>query len=137
MQGLAFLDIHKQAIFKNGVFSVPCKLFSPTATLGDTALDSDLKCLFNFIGLTVNAETGMGIVGDSAQATLNMADVTIGTPEKGWKITVYVYSLGEFMNFAVDSVAPDRTNGQYLLSLSAIKETGTGKKVYRQGLGGL
>lgn len=147
MSVFEFLEIHKKTIFSHGGVSTICILYGPdsvqglgaTLNINDSAYNADdsLKCISNFVGVSISTETGLGLIGDSAQATLNMDDVTIGAPEEDWKIYIYIPSLKDFMKFKIEDVMPDRTLGLYSLNLSVIKNTGEGKKVYRQGLGGM
>jgi len=141
------LKLHKQAVISNGGTSVPCILTSfsaqqgkgATLTVDDPDYDSldSLNCIANFIGLDISTDTGMGVVGDSAQAILNLDDIKIGVPEENWKITIYFPMIGKFIKFKIENSPIDRTQGICLLKLTCIKDYGQGKKVKRQGLGAI
>lgn len=132
----ALLKKHKKTclIAGNGR-AYECTL-KPTST----AAGFPLKGVSNFVGATFD-ENGNGYFGDSFDITLDSDDVrefTNLTPVAGWFITV---TFPEYNNtkvtFKIENVAIDRTLGMYLLHCSASKDEGKGKRINRNGNGGI
>lgn len=121
MNGFDLLKRDKRLFISNNLFSTPCTLSNGTTT------QSDLKCVSNYIGITntttKSADTNAtSIINDSAEAVLNIDDVTIGKPETNWTLSFAPRNDESIINFRIDYVMEDRTTGIYKLSLSVIKQ---------------
>ncbi len=86
--------------------------------------------------MQISADTGLGIVGDSAEATFDINDITIGRPEKGWQVEFFMH-VGEKLKFVISEVMEDRIVGIYQLKLGVVSSHGLGRRVLRQSKGGI
>jgi hypothetical protein len=122
--GYSILDAHKREYLIHGnPFSVRCQLVSSDSEdekQGSLLDDTDeLRGLPTEIGLTISSETGLGTIGNTAEFLLDINDVKIGKPAKGWKL-FYHNRAGEVLKFKVEENIEDKTIGVYRLQLSAI-----------------
>lgn len=132
----SLLKIHKKTVLVGGNgFSVDCVLKQNAAHTG-----WPIKGFSTFIGLMFD-EKGVGYFGDSFELTLDIEDVKAVTdlvPVSGWFVEV---TLVQFNNdkvlFYIEDVPIDRTLGMYLLKCSASTTKGQGRRVDRNGAGGI
>lgn len=132
--GFSMLDSHKRAFLIHGnIFSVSCELISDESDsisqgclMGGT---DDLRGLPDEVGLTISADTGLGTVNDSFEFCLDINDVKIGKPLKGWKL-FFPDRQGNINKYLVEENIVDRTAGLYRLQLCLLTEKG---KVNRLG----
>lgn len=131
-----FLKIHKKTVLLAGNgFSVDCVLKQNAAHEG-----YPLKGFSTFVGLTFD-ESGNGFFGDSFEITIDFEDVrevTTLIPVQGWYIKVIFPQMNNAeVEFYIENVATDRTLGLFLLKCSASTTKGNGRKVNRNGSGGI
>jgi len=103
------------------------------ASMDPESLDV-LKCLPNFIGLQISVDTGLPIIGDSAEASLNIDDITIGRPIKGWTIE-FPLKDGIWRKFKIEACLEDRVIGTYRVQVSLFSNHDIGTRVLRQRSG--
>lgn len=68
------------------------------------------------INLVIDMETGVDIQTEQASVVLRLSSITIGEPEKNWKVTT-TDTNGTSRNFYVVEAMPDRTAGLIILKL--------------------
>ena len=133
MNGFEMLEIDKQAIVDNGLFSTKCILYAPDGKVqgrGSTLPEDDpdydkddkLGCFAPFIGIDISTDTGLGIFADRAEVTINISSVTIGIIDEKWLIDVYFPSVKMWKKFKCEHVAIDRMLGLYLIKPSIAKD---------------
>ena len=133
MNGFEMLEIDKQAVIDNGLFSTKCILYSPDGKVqgrGSTLPEDDpdynkddkLGCFAPFIGIDISTDTGLGIFADSAEVTINLSSVNIGVINKDWLIDIYFPSIKEWKKFKCEHVAIDRLIGVYLIKPTIAKD---------------
>lgn len=133
MNGFEMLEIDKQAVIDNGLFSTKCILYSPDgkvqgrgSTLSEDDLDFNkddkLNCFAPFIGIDISTDTRLGIFADRAEITINLSSVKIGVIKEDWLIDVYFHSIRRWQKFKCEHVAIDRLLGIYLIKPSIAKE---------------
>lgn len=133
MNGFEMLEIDKQTIVDNGLFSTKCILYSPDGKIqgrGSTLSENDpdydkddkLGCFAPFIGIDISTDTGLGIFADRAEITINMTSVKIGVVDKDWLIDIYFPSIKEWKKFKCEHVAIDRMLGIYLIKPTIAKD---------------
>ena len=133
MNGFEMLEIDKQAIVDNGLFSTKCILYSPDGKVqgrGSTLPEDDpdydkddrVGCFAPFIGIDISTDTGLGIFADRAEVTINISSVTIGIIDEKWLIDVYFPSVKTWKKFKCEHVAIDRMLGLYLIKPSIAKD---------------
>lgn len=133
MNGFEMLEIDKQTIVDNGLFSTKCILYSPDGKIqgrGSTLSENDpdydkddkLGCFAPFIGVDISTDTGLGIFADSAEVTINLTSVKIGVVDKDWLIDIYFPSIKEWKKFKCEHVAIDRMLGIYLIKPTIAKD---------------
>ena len=133
MNGFEMLEIDKQTIVDNGLFSTKCILYSPDGKIqgrGSTLSENDpdydkddkLGCFAPFIGVDISTDTGLGIFADSAEVTINLTSVKIGVVDKDWLIDIYFPSIKDWKKFKCEHVAIDRMLGIYLIKPTIAKD---------------
>lgn len=133
MNGFEMLEIDKQAVIDNGLFSTKCILYSPDgkvqgrgSTLSkddpDFNKDDKLNCFAPFIGIDISTDTGLGIFADRAEVTINISSVNIGVIAENWLIDIYFPSIKKWKKFKCEHIAIDRMLGLYLIKPSIAKE---------------
>ena len=133
MNGFEMLEIDKQTIVDNGLFSTKCILYSPDGKIqgrGSTLSENDpdydkddkLGCFAPFIGIDISTDTGLGIFADRVEVTINMTSVKIGVVDKDWLIDIYFPSIKEWKKFKCEHVAIDRMLGIYLIKPTIAKD---------------
>lgn len=148
MYGFDILKQDKRAIIKDGPFSTKCILYDSkkekiqglgsTLPVNTAGYDKDdvLMCFAPFIGLDIDLTTGFGAFADRAEITLDMNDITIGDIKTDWYIDVWYPIISKWINFKVESVAPDRMLGLYLIKPTVIQK-GNSTLIGRTVLGGI
>lgn len=133
MNGFEMLEIDKQAVIDNGLFSTKCILYSPDGKVQgrgsalseddpDYNKDDKLGCFAPFIGIDISTDTGLGIFADRAEVTINLTSVKIGVVDKDWLIDIYFPSIKEWKKFKCEHVAIDRMLGIYLIKPTIAKD---------------
>lgn len=133
MNGFEMLEIDKQAVIDNGLFSTKCILYSPDGKVqgrGSTLSEDDpdfnkddkLNCFAPFIGIDISTDTGLGIFADRAEITINLSSVKIGVIKEDWLIDMYFHSIRKWKKFKCEHIAIDRMLGLYLIKPSIAKE---------------
>lgn len=137
MNGFDMLKQHNQIIIDNNPFSSSCILKSSDGKVqGSKESPEALRCFAPYTGLKIDAE-GRLIWASNCEVTMNMQSVTIGKPEKNWKIDIYFEMLSKWVSFNIEEVIPDNTLGWYYMKLTLISEN-TGVNVSKiPKLGGI
>jgi hypothetical protein len=135
--GFSMLDSHKRAFLIHGnPFSVSCQLINTekgNVSQGSLNDDSDtLRGLPSQIGLTISADTGLGTVGKTVEFLLDINDVKIGEPIKGWRL-IFPDRQGNRQQFVVEENIQDDTIGVYRLRLSRATQEGKVNRIQRRG----
>jgi len=71
------------------------------------------------ISMLIDIESGTEVQQEQASVTVRLSSVTIGEPEKNWKVTVKD-TAGNSRNFYVVEAYPDRTLGVVVLKLGSL-----------------
>ncbi len=120
--GFNLLDQHKRSFLIAGnPFSVSCQLSDLDGKTQGNLIKSgeQLRGLVDEVGLSISADTGLGVLNDTVEFVLDINDVKIGKPSKGWRLC-FPNRQGTIQNFKVEENIIDKTIGVYRLKLSII-----------------
>ena len=140
------IKAHKPELY-SGAASVLCSLTTPASVsqgagamlpTDDPEYDADdqLRGIPSFTGVSYDPETGCVVSVDQAELGIDGAKITLGRPVKGW--TGKLRNLdGTDLNFRILEVMQDRTLDVFRLRLEILKPAGLGRRIRRNGEGGV
>lgn len=73
-----------------------------------------------YINMAIDMDTGQDVQQEQASITARLSTITIGEPQKNWKVTV-TDTGGNSYNFYVVMAMPDRTLGIIVLKLGLLE----------------
>lgn len=129
--GYDFLDNDKRNFLIHGnPFSVSCCLKAFGDVSQGSLIDNNntLRGLPTEIGLTISADTGLATVGNTTEFLLDINDVKIGKPEKGWRLS-FKDRQGNVKTFKIEENIVDKTIGVYRMQMTAIAPQGKANRV--------